>query len=124
VLLVQGEVQFDQLLVPALIPVRPLPQRFLMADGVVAMDQVADLLAPVPQRVALPGFGDDDHVEVGVFIGSPLRERAVNDHRAHRGVSFHPGRSSRPCVQQEWSWAFPSAGLAQVSFASYKRMMK
>jgi hypothetical protein len=49
---------------------------------------------PVPQRIALPGFGDGDDVEVGVFIGASLRERAIDDHRAHGGVRFRPRRGS------------------------------
>jgi hypothetical protein len=92
--LVQGEVQFGQFLVPALVPVGPLPPRFLVPYGMAAKDQLADLFPPVPQVVALTRFGDDDHVEVGVVIGGALRERAVNDHRAHGSVGCRPGRRS------------------------------
>jgi hypothetical protein len=46
----KGEVQFGELLIPALVPVGPLPQRFLVPhDSVATMDQVARSTAVRPR---------------------------------------------------------------------------
>jgi hypothetical protein len=81
----------------------------------VAMDQVAELLPPVPQCLALSRFGDDDHVEIGVVIGGSLREGAIHDHRAHGSVGFRPCRSSlgHPFSRNDHQH-LPSAGWAKT----------
>ena len=78
------------MLVPALVPVGPLPQRLLPPHRLTAMQKRADLLPPIPQIIPLPRLSNNDQVKVGLLVRRSLRERTVHHGSTHSGVRSRP----------------------------------
>src|SRR5208282_4787386 len=118
VLLVEGKVQLGQVVVPALIPVWPLPVRLLPPGRFAAKQDRGDLCPASPQPIPLSGLRNDDQVQVGLFVGSSLRDRAVNDGSTHGSISSGPYRGSRGHLLSRKSHRAALAGHMALIYGS------